>query len=333
MSDQAATAAPPEIGDTRPASDASPAHPADAASEASQSAPAEAPEERGPPLDPRRHAYRPDLAAQNLRGRVEAKRYVAGNWGQVVVPSIQIRNQPSETAPVDTEALFGEMVVVYDVADDWAWVQLLRDGYVGYAQVAAISSDVEPATHRVKAIGTFVYPEPDIKKPPLAHLSLNSGVTVAEQHDQFYRLTSGGFVAVRHITDEESYARDFVDVAEKFIDTPYLWGGRTRLGIDCSGLVQISLEAAGMTCPRDSDMQRAEVGNDVLMREDYEGLQRGDLVFWPGHVGIMTDGLMLLHANAHHMAVTVETLPEAIERIARTGSRPTAVKRPDGLCA
>lgn len=290
-------------------------------------------EERAAPLDPRRHAYRPDLAAENLKGRVDAKRFVAGNWGQVIVPSIQIRNKPSEAALVDTEALFGEVLVVYDVADGWAWVQLLRDGYVGYAPVSSISGDVEWPSHRVKAIGTFVYPEPDIKKPPLAHLSLNSSLKVVEQLDQFFRLSSGGFVAVRHVADEETFARDFVDVAERFMGTPYLWGGRTRLGIDCSGLVQISLEAAGFTAPRDSDMQRAEIGNDVLMREDYEGLQRGDLIFWPGHVGIMADGIMLLHANAHHMAVTVETLPEAIERMARAGLRPTAVKRPAGLCA
>lgn len=290
-------------------------------------------EERAAPLDPRRHAYRPDLAAENLKGRVDAKRFVAGNWGQVVVPSIQIRNKPSEAAPVDTEALYGEVLVVYDVADGWAWVQLLRDGYVGYAPVGSISGEVEWPSHRVKAIGTFVYPEPDIKKPPLAHLSLNSALKVVDQQEQFFRLSSGGFVAVRHVAADDTFARDFVDVAEKFIDTPYLWGGRTRLGIDCSGLVQISLEAAGITAPRDSDMQRAEIGNDVLMREDYEGLQRGDLIFWPGHVGIMTDGIMLLHANAHHMAVTVETLPEAIERMARTGLRPTAVKRPPGLCA
>lgn len=288
--------------------------------------------DRDAPLDPRRHAFRPDLAAENLRGRVEAKRFVAGNWGQVVVPCIQIRNKPDPKAPVDTEALFGEVLVVYDVAGGWAWLQLLRDGYVGYAQTSAISGDVEWPTHRVKAIGTFVYPEPDIKKPPLAHLSLNSALRVVDQEDQFYRLSSGGYVAVRHVADEETYARDYVDVAERFIGTPYLWGGRTRLGIDCSGLVQVALEAAGITAPRDSDMQRAELGNDVLMREDYEGLQRGDLLFWPGHVGIMVDGIMLVHANAHHMAVTVEPLPEAIDRMGRTGLRPTAVKRLDALC-
>jgi cell wall-associated NlpC family hydrolase len=285
------------------------------------------------PLDRRRHAFRPDLAAENLRGRVEAERFVSGNWGQVVVPSIQIRNKPDTSAAVDTEALFGEVLVIYDVADGWAWVQLLRDGYVGYAQADAISNAVEWPSHRVKALGTFVFPEPDIKKPPLAHLSLNSQLRIASQEDQFFRLTSGGYVAVRHVAAEDSFARDFVDVAERFMGTPYLWGGRTRLGIDCSGLVQVSMEAAGISAPRDSDMQRAEIGNDLLIPEDFEGLQRGDLMFWPGHVGIMVDGIMLLHANAHHMAVTVETLPEAVERIARTGSRLTAVKRLDALCA
>lgn len=283
----------------------------------------------GQGLDPRRHAFRPDLAADNLRDHVEAERYVAGEWAQIIIPCAQIRNKPSIEAPVDTEALFGEVLVVYEVADGWAWVQILRDGYVGYTPIDAITSDVEWPTHRVKAIGTFVYPEPDIKKPPLAHLSLNSALRVAERVDDFYQLTSGGFVHMRHVAGQEVYARDFVDVAERFIGTPYLWGGRSRLGIDCSGLVQIALEAAGIPAPRDSDMQRAELGNDVLIRKDYEGLQRGDLVFWPGHVGIMVDGLMLLHANAHHMAVTVETLPEAIERIAKTGDRPTAIKRLD----
>jgi cell wall-associated NlpC family hydrolase len=287
----------------------------------------------GQRLDPRRHAFRPDLAADNLRGHVEAARFVSGEWAQVVIPCAQIRNKPSFDAPVDTEALFGEVLVIYEIADGWAWVQILRDGYVGYTSVDAISSDVEWPTHRVKAIGTFVYPEPDIKKPPLAHLSLNSALRVAERVDDFYRLTSGGYVHMRHVAGEENFARDFVDVAERFIGTPYLWGGRTRLGIDCSGLVQIALEAAGIPAPRDSDMQRAELGNDVLIREDYEGVQRGDLVFWPGHVGIMVDGLMLLHANAHHMAVTHETLPEAIERIAKTGDRPTAIKRLDAAIA
>ncbi|MCH9808716.1 MAG: C40 family peptidase [Alphaproteobacteria bacterium] len=330
-------ASPPEIEQLAsapaPDPDPNPVSDSDHATDPAPAAHLPRPLARSGPLDPRRHAFRPDLAADNLRGQVEADRFVGGDWGQVIVPSVQIRNRPGLDAPVDTEALYGEIVVVYDIKDGWAWLQLLRDGYVGYAEIAALTDVVEWPTHRVKALGTFIYPDPDIKKPPIAHLSLNSAVSVVSQEDQFYRLSNGGYITIRHLAEEESFARDFVDVAERFMGTPYLWGGRTRLGIDCSGLVQVALEAAGISAPRDSDMQRDELGTDLLIPEDYEGLHRGDLVFWPGHVGIMADGIMLLHANAHHMAVTIEPLPEAVERIARASSRPTAIKRLKALCA
>jgi cell wall-associated NlpC family hydrolase len=136
-------------------------------------------------------------------------------------------------------------------------------------------------------------------------------------------------VVNRHIAENGRYARDFVEVAERFIGTPYLWGGRTRVGIDCSGLVQMSLEAAGMNAPRDSDMQMRELGEPIAVSETLDDFQRGDLVFWKGHVGIMLDGVMFLHANAHHMAVAVETLPEVAERNLKAGSAIIAVKRMD----
>ncbi|MDX2287369.1 MAG: NlpC/P60 family protein [Hyphomicrobiaceae bacterium] len=281
-------------------------------------------------LDVRRHAVRPDLAAENLRDTVESPSYAAGHWAQVVHASAPVRRRPAATAALDTEALHGEVVVVYEEAEGWSWVQLLRDDYVGYMPSSALSQEVAWGTHRVRSIGTFVYPDPDIKAPPLAHLSLNSMVTVTGTTDAFSELARGGFIVTRHLADEGTFSRDFVEVAERFIGTPYLWGGRTRLGIDCSGLVQVAMEAAGTACPRDSDMQQAETGTTVLIPETLDGLKRGDLVFWPGHVGIMSDGLMLVHANAHQMSVTVETLPEAVERIARSsGSKPTAIKRLD----
>lgn len=279
------------------------------------------------PLDRRRNAVREDLAALALRGRFVAPRYAAGVVRQVMRPAIPVRREPHANASLDTEALFGERVTVYEENEGWAWVQLARDRYVGYVPSAALSAAVALSTHRVKALGTFIYPTDDIKSPPTLHLPMNAEVRVAEWGERFCRLEQGGFIVTRHLIERDRAERDFVDVAERFIGTPYLWGGRTRIGIDCSGLVQVAMEAAGKPCPRDSDMQMGEVGEPVPIPEDLESLRRGDLIFWKGHVGIMADGVMLLHANAHHMAVVAETLPEAAGRIARQAGTPIAAIR------
>ncbi len=288
-------------------------------------------EERPPParpaLDPRRAAVRADLAALSLRGAIEAPRYSAGVVRQVTRPAVPLKREPNPNLGLESEVLYGELVRVYDERDGWAWVQIEHDRYVGYVPSAALTGEIVPATHRVKALGTFIYPGPDIKTPPAMHLPLNAELRITEWGERFCRLERGGFVVTRHIIERDRYERDFVDVAERLIGTPYLWGGRTRIGIDCSGLVQTALAAAGIGAPRDTDMQMAELGEPVPIPAELDGLKRGDLVFWKGHVGIMSDALIMVHANAHHMTVAAETLPEAADRIARQSAPITAIRR------
>jgi cell wall-associated NlpC family hydrolase len=278
-------------------------------------------------LDPRRNAFRADLAAKSLEGVVRAQRYVAGDAAFVIRATVPLRKSPDPGRGFETEALFGESVTIFDEGGGWAWVQLARDGYVGYVPVEALRRGTPQPTHRVQTLGTFLYSAPDIKSPPLMHLSLNSRVAARGGDERFVEIEGGGFLYARHLSPVRRYARDFVEIAERFIAAPYLWGGKTRIGIDCSGLVQTSLNAAGIAAPRDTDMQQGELGANVLIPQDFEGLARGDVVFWKGHVGIMVDSVMMVHANAHHMLVTVETLPEAAQRIAKSGSHITAVKR------
>jgi cell wall-associated NlpC family hydrolase len=276
-------------------------------------------------FDPRTTPARPDLAARHLQGRVDAARFVDGTTREVRDESAPVRREPAPDAPLDTEALKGELVTVYETTEEgWCWGQLARDGYVGWLPANALAPPGPPATHVVSALRTLAFPGPSIKLPPVAGFSLGCRLAVARTEGPL-AVTPSGYVPARHLAPLDAIAPDFVAVAERFVDVPYLWGGKTSLGIDCSGLVQVALTAAGIACPRDSDMQEKALGAAVSAGPS--DLRRGDLVFWKGHVAIARDGATLVHANAFHMAVAVEPAAEAIARIAAGGSAVSAVKR------
>lgn len=284
-------------------------------------------------LDPRRAAFRPDLAAQSLEGKIEAPAFVPGREAQITRATVPIRKLPATACGLETEGLFGETLTVYEDKNGWSWVQLHRDSYVGYVPSDCLSGALVRPAHRVSALGTFVYSVPDIKAPPVMHICMNSVVAIESEHGLFSKISGVGYAVTRHLAPLEKTARDFVEIAERFIGVPYLWGGRTRIGIDCSGLVQTAFQASGLAAPRDSDMQEAEIGHSVPVTAELENLQRGDLVFWKGHAGIMTDAIVMVHANAHHMAVTAEPVLDVAARIAKSGGPVTAIKRPAALSA
>jgi cell wall-associated NlpC family hydrolase len=279
-------------------------------------------------LDPRITPARPDLAAKDLAGVVDAARFVEGKAYEVAAAQAPVRASRSPAAGLLTEALKGERVTIYDVSEDgWAWGQLAADGYVGYMPASTLMTPGPAATHKVTVLRTFVFPGPSIKLPPSDTLSFGVRLAVARTEDQFAVTAAGGFVPLVNLGPVATNETDFVAVAERFLGTPYLWGGKTSLGIDCSGLVQIALNACGVRCPRDSDMQEQALGNALSASRALAQLRRGDLLFWKGHVAIARDDATLVHASAQRMAVVFEPTAAAIARIRPEAGEVTGVRR------
>jgi cell wall-associated NlpC family hydrolase len=277
--------------------------------------------------DPRLTPARPEVAAKYLEGKVIASRFVAGESFVVTDAIAPLRTAARADAMLQTQALLGERVTIYDrPGEGWAWGQLDSDGYVGWLPEAALGKPGAAPTHKVAATRTFAFPGPSIKLPPHDALPFGATATVVRTEGSFAVTTAGVFLPTQHLAPINHRSSDMVAVAEMFLGTPYLWGGKTSLGIDCSGLVQVALTACGIGAPRDSDMQEVGLGASVPVTQLHQ-LKRGDLIFWKGHVAIVRDAATIIHANAHHMATAIEPTRDAVSRIKAAGSDITGIKR------
>ena len=284
------------------------------------------------PLDRRLNAWRPDLADSDLQGKVEAERFVDGIPVQVCVAFTDLRSKPNRDAGIDTQLLCGDRVKVFEENDDWIWARKEEDGYVGWIERSAVTDKLSNATHRVCVPRTFLYPGADFKLPHHGIRSLGTGLAIVGEHEnrgmRYFETDTGDAVFANHVCPIDQHMPDYVSAAELLLGTPYLWGGSTAFGVDCSGLVQLAMKVSGHKVLRDTDMQAATIGEPFALDEGQSTLQRGDLVFWRGHVGICQGEGMLLHANAHSMNVASEPVAQAIDRIAYLYEKPLGFRRP-----
>ena len=274
--------------------------------------------------DPRLNAFRADLADARLADRVTADAYTTPARARTIARATIVRRRPDPTLARETELLLGEPVKVFERRDGWAWIQSDMDDYVGYVPEDALAEGVPTPTHRVSALTSPVHPEPTLKTLPKPPLGFGDLVTVQEQDKKWSRIGPDAWLYSAHLTALSAGhpgAPDPVSTALRFLEVPYVWGGRQAQGLDCSALIQFALKDWGLPCPRDSDQQEQMLGALIAEAARASGLERNDLVFWPGHVGMMIDPHRIVHANATDMAVRVwdlDALEAHIQRIEGT---------------
>ena len=284
-------------------------------------------------LDPRIHPYLPEIASSELIGKVQAEKFVDGEEMRITSQSTLLRTEPSLRLPIASQLLFGEDVLVFqNKGSEWSWVQNKSDSYVGWIPSKTLSKSTADITHSVCALRTFIFPKPEHKLVPTKILSYGSRLSIRDVQEvrgtKYGILADGCAVINSHIRPIKEKSVDFVAEAEKFIRTPYLWGGRTSIGLDCSALVQLTLNSCGIDCPRDSDLQENQIGKELEFSSSLPTLSRGDLIFWQGHVAIMIDAEKLIHANAHTMSVEIEPLQLVVDRtVTQTSTGITSIRR------
>lgn len=281
-------------------------------------------------LDPRINAYTQNVAAAHLEGKVEAKSYAAPLRHQIRMPVVPLHKAPATASMMETQLLLGSEFNIYDLHGSWAWGQEVQEdghGYVGYVPKMALTPTRFSPTHRISNLRAPAFLKSDLKTAIRTSLPMNAKLLAEEEDGDYIKMMDAGYVHKNHVVELGQEPTDFVEAAELHFGLPYIWGGVSPDGVDCSGLVQTALRATGQDAPRDADLQESALGKSVAFNDELMGLMRGDLVFWKNHVGIMGDAQMLLHANAHHMCVAIEPLSEAVERIAMSAGAVTSIKR------
>ncbi|WP_455475990.1 C40 family peptidase [Bartonella sp. B17] len=279
--------------------------------------------------DPRLCAFRSDLADQHLEKETVAQRFVQGKRKRINVPVAELFKENNKKSERQTECLLGEELLIFEQKELLSWGQSLKDGYVGYIDTTVLCTSTIEQTHIVSVPRTFQYLQADLRGSVEYALSIGSKVTVVDEIEvrgtKYSILENGRAIVSHHLSPIGCVYEDYVTVAEALIHTPYLWGGVSGFGIDCSGLVQLSMMLAGKMVLRDADMQEKTIGKELT---DNDKLQRGDLIFWKDHVAIMIDHENIIHANGFSLDVMVELLEDAVVRIAKKDGYPIAKRRP-----
>ncbi len=280
-------------------------------------------------MDPRITPARVDLAADWLQDKFKAERYEAGAPRTVIRDGAPLHFSPEHSANLESQLIYGEVFQVYEERNGWCWGQNLTDNYVGYVPAADLTADVPAPDHQVAALHCHLYTEPDLKRPTAGIISMSAQVKIVDVEGKFCRIASGYWLHSRHLVSLDYSTLDLIGTAVKFIGVPYLWGGRTAQGLDCSSLVQITLAMAGISAPRDTDLQEASLGTPVVMDDpqDFSRIEEGDLVFFPGHVGLFVNDWRFLHANAFDMQVSLHGFSEVLDRANSENAGVTSIRR------